>query len=211
MFFNAILKNKSSGVTLIELLVAISIFTVLIFFIASMIPNIFTNSKQQLLSLDNVDYSRLVTSQFVNEIRNATTGEDGSYPLNQADDSQIVFYSKAASSGTTVNKIRYYLSGNTLYKGVIIPTGSPLTYNVSSEILKIAQSGVANGSNPLFYYYDGNYNGSTNALSQPINVNLVKFVKINLMILKEVKAQDTSVFSISAGAAIRNLKTNLGN
>jgi hypothetical protein len=86
-----------------------------------------------------------------------------------------------------------------------------LTYNDALKAISIVQRDIANQGTPLFTYYDGNYNGSTNALSQPINANLVRFVKINLMVLHNNQDQSQSSFSITAGASIRSIKDNLGN
>jgi prepilin-type N-terminal cleavage/methylation domain-containing protein len=206
---------KQNGFTLIEMVVTISIFTVLIFGVSAILNNIFSNSKHQLLSMSNIDQARLALSTFTNEIRNATTGSDGSYPLNQAGDSQIIFFSnfKTGPNGypSVVERIRYYVSGDTLYKGVVLPAGSPSTYNLSFESISSVVSGISTLSAPAFYYYDGNYDGSTSSLSQPVNINQVRFVKINLMVLNQITPADTSAFPITAGAAIRAIKDNLGN
>lgn len=201
----------AKGFTLVEVLVTLSIFVVLVFGVSGMINDIFINSNQQLLSMDNIDQARSALAKFTNEIRNATTGSDGSYALNLADDSQIIFYSSFKTSDATIARIRYYIADNTLYRGVIFPTGSPLTYNLSSELISTVATGIANGSAPVFYYYDGDYNGNGNALSQPVNINQVRFVKINLIVLNQIKPNDTSTFSVEAGAAIRSVKDNLGN
>jgi len=67
------------------------------------------------------------------------------------------------------------------------------------------------GGNPLFSYYDSNYNGSGNPLTQPVNINVIRFIKINLTVLKDVTPTGSGTFTVSSGASIRNLKTNLGN
>jgi prepilin-type N-terminal cleavage/methylation domain-containing protein len=197
-----------SGFTLVEILVSISIFSVLIILIALMFSNVFTGSKQQLLAVDNIEQSRLVTSQFLNEMRNATTGVDGSYALGQAGDSQIIFYAKTKGTNT-VNRVRYYLSAGKLYKGIVVPTGNPLAYNLASESVKIAQNDVTNAT--IFAYYDDTYSGTQNPLSQPININSVKFIKINMTVKTQVKDNSNATFTVSEGVAIRGLKTNLGN
>ena len=79
------------------------------------------------------------------------------------------------------------------------------------ESVKVVATGISNSGSPLFYYYDGNYNGNTSALAQPVNINQVRFVKMSLMVLNNIKQNDTSKFSISAGSAIRSVKDNLGN
>jgi len=202
---------KQRGFTLIETIITMSIFVVLVFIISSALNDIFVNSSQQMLSMGNIDQARTVLNMFTNEIRNSMTGSDGSYPLNQASDNQIVFYSNFGTNSTTVKRIRYYILNNTLYKGIVLPTGSPLTYNLSSESINIVMTNLSNGIFPAFYYYDGNYNGTTSALSQPVNINQVRFVKINLVVLNQIVRNSTNTFVASAGATIRSVKNNLGN
>jgi len=201
----------SKGFTLIEVIITMAIFVILIFGVTAMLNDIFVNSNQQLQSMSNIDQARSVLVLLTNEIRNATTGSDGSYPLNQAGDSQIIFFSNYKTNNSVVERIHYYFSGNTLYKGIVLPTGNPLSYNLSSESIRVVATGISNGSSPLFYYYDGNYDGSTSALSQPVNINQVTFVEANLLVLNQITPTDTSTFSVTAGVAIRSAKDNLGN
>lgn len=201
----------NKGFTTIELVVTISIFVILLFGISTMLNDIFVNSNQQVLSLDSIDQAKSVMSKFTNEIRDATSGLDGSYPLNQAGSYQVIFYSNYKTSGGVVERVRYYVSGDTLYKGIVLPTGSPSTYNLSSESIKPVLTGVVNGAIPAFYYYDGDYSGSSDPLSQPVNIPQVRYVKINLMVLNQIKPDDSNYFSMAAGATIRSVKDNLGN
>ena len=202
---------KQKGFTLIEVMIALAIFVMLIFGVSKMLSDIFINSNQEVISMSNIDQARSALSTFTNEIRNSVTGVDGYYPLNQTGDSQIVFFSNYKVSNSAVARIRYYIDGNILYKGVVLPSGSPLSYNLLNESVKVVATGISNSGSPLFYYYDGNYNGNTSALAQPVNINQVRFVKMSLMVLNNIKQNDTSKFSISAGSAIRSVKDNLGN
>lgn len=206
-----LMNIKQKGSTLMELVIVLSIFAFLVLVTATTLINVFSGSNQGVSALSNVDQARLVSSQFTNEIRNAIVGVDGSYQLNTAGDNQIIFYSKAPFDGATINRVNYYLSSNILYKGITVPSGTPQIYNLANEYKIIVQRDVVNQGTPIFSYYDGNYDGTTNPLTQPINVNSVKFIKINLMVLNQTQAQSTSKFSISTGATIRNLKNNLGN
>lgn len=202
---------KQKGFTLVEMLTAIFIFTLLIGGILLLFKTILTTSTQQTLALGSTDQARKVAFNFVNEIRTATTGNSGAYPLNEASSSEIILYSGYGSANGTANRIRYFASGPILYKGTIIPSGNPLSYNLNSEIVKPVQTALANGNTPIFYYYDEAFSGTNTPLIQPINLNRVKFVKINLILLKQDVKNATSTFSVSAGGTIRNLKTNLGN
>jgi len=204
--------RQEKGFTLIEIVIALAIFAIIIFLVSALLNDVFVVSNQRMLALENIDQARLAMITFTNEIRNATTGVDGSYPINQADNNAFIFFSNFKTQGGVVARIRYYLSGNTLYKGTVLPSGSPANYVLSSELIKPVATDINNEELPAFVYYDGSYNGSTeNSLSQPINLNQIKFVKINLMVLNQNQKNSSSKFQITGGATIRLLKDNLGN
>jgi prepilin-type N-terminal cleavage/methylation domain-containing protein len=203
-----LLQNKKSnlGFTAIEILVVVAIIAVLSLPIAQLLISAIEQPKTQLASMSSIDQARFVSSAFSNEIRAAAYG---SYPLIQAGASEIIFYSTIGATSGVVNRIRYYIQDDVLYKGVIVPSGG--VYLPENEILKPVLSGIDNGANSLFYYYGSNYEGDDELnppLNQPVNINQVRFVKINLTILNKATAQDESFFSISAGSAMRSLKDN---
>jgi prepilin-type N-terminal cleavage/methylation domain-containing protein len=201
-------KKQSKGFTLVEMLTTIFIFSTIIGGVTLLLQNILKSSQQQPLALETVDQARIVTANFVNELRNANSGNDGSYALNQAADAQIIFYSTYGSATSTqTNRLRYYVSGTTLYKGVTTPNGNPLSYNPASEKTTTLINNIRNASTPVFYYF----NGSSTPLVQQVNLNDVKFVEMNLIIPTQDVRGATTTFTVTAGATIRSLKTNLGN
>ncbi|HTR18576.1 MAG TPA: type II secretion system protein [Candidatus Paceibacterota bacterium] len=205
--------KTSRAFTLIETLVTIAVFGLLMVVAADLLRIIFTNSTTNPNALNAVDQAQAAATNFVNQIRDAAYGNDGSYPLNEASTTEIIFFSPyGTGSSTTVDRIRYYLSGTTLYEGVIVPSGSPSSYNSGNEKVTGVVTGVSGvGTSTIFYYYGGTYAGTSTPISQPVNVNQVTYVRLNLSVqLKEVRGQGATS-SISTGAAIRNLKTNLGN
>src|ERR1700742_4397347 len=126
------MKNKR-GFTLIEMLVTIAIFGVVIIGITYLLRIIFTNSTTNPNALNAIDQAQSAASNFVSQIRDATYGNDGSFPLGEASTSEIIFYSPYGSTGsTTVDRIRNFVSTSTLYEGVTVPSGSPSSYNVAN-------------------------------------------------------------------------------
>ena len=111
----------------------------------------------------------------------------------------FTFYSDI-DNDSLKEKIRYYLSGAILKKGVIKPNGNPLQYNPANEITKEIVHDVTNGGMAVFNYYDKYYDGTTAPLSQPVNVLDVRLVKITLM---------TASQTFTTQVSIRNLKDNL--
>jgi prepilin-type N-terminal cleavage/methylation domain-containing protein len=204
-------KKLAGGFTLVETVVTIFVFSIIMLGATLLMQNIIKNSTQQSLTLDTVDQARTIIFNFTNELRNATAGNDGSYPLGLASDSQITFYSTyGVANSTQINKVRYYVTGTTLYKGVTAPSGSPLSYNGTERVTTLMTK-LGNAGTPVFYYYDGNYAGTSTPLIQPININNVKFAAMNLILPTQDSRGATTTFAITAGGTIRNLKNNLGN
>lgn len=197
------------GFTLIELLVAISIFSVLMLGVVSLFSNVFTVNRQQGGLLADQDQVRKVSFQVMAELRNAITSNVGAYPIDTAGDQQLIFYTNQ-NGGTQIERIRYYIQNNTLYRGVVTPTGNPLSYNIASEVVTAVQRNVSAGAVPIFYYYDDTYNGIIGSpLTQPVNITAVRFVKLVLPIANKAGVKNTNSYSVTAMATIRSLKTNL--
>lgn len=207
-------KNKlvksGAGFTIVELMVVIFGFALIVWGLIALVSNIFFFSNQQGGLLSDVDLARRLGFQIVSELRNAQTGQTGAYVLDTAGDQQIIYYSPNADTDSSVERIRYFVQNSQVFKGVTeYAAGS---YNTSTEQTSVVLKNLANGASPIFYYYDGSYTGSTTqtSLAQPVNVTAVKFVKVSLQIYNKAGVKNTNTYTITAGAAIRNLKTNLG-
>ena len=200
---------KSNGFTLIEVIVTISIFTLILFGIVLLVTSVLQDSGFQQRILDNNDQARKLATTFTNEMRNAVTSATGSYVIGEASDQQIIFFTQTS---TTVNRIRYYLSGGKLYKGVTIPTGTPPTYNLANETVEVVQSAMATGvGEVIFKYYDSDYTGGVgqNPLTQPVNLTQIRYVTMDLKIYLQGSRNNINTYTVRAGASIRNLKDNL--
>jgi len=204
-------NNNSLGFTAVEVIISVSVGILLMLVAADLLVSVVSNPTSQMASLDSIEQAKTVVSVFVDELRSSAVGNDGSYPVTLAQENEIIFYSKFRTTGNAVNRVRYYFSDGVLYKGTTIPTGLPLSYDLDSEVVRPVVTNVLNQGSPVFYYYDGNYNGSGQELSQPVNINQIRFAKINLIMENLTSKQSQSTFPISGGAAIRNLKDNLGN
>ncbi len=202
-------REQEKGFTLIEVMISVAIFSIIAYGIVALVSSVLVNSSLQGSLLANNDSARRVAFTLIQELRDATTSDTGGYALESATAQQLIFYTNAAGS---VNRIRYFLQAGALYKGVTKPTGNPLLYNLGGETVNLVQKDVANGANPIFYYYDGTYSGVVeNPLVQPLNVTAVKLVKINLTIFKKAGVGSSGTYTETASGAIRNLKTNLGS
>jgi len=203
--------KSSAGFTLIEAIIYISGFALIIFGLVALVSNIFISSNAQTNLLSDIDQARKASFQIVSELRNAGTGNNGAYALDTAGDQQLIFYSNI-DSDVALEKIRYFLQSGTLKKGVTKYFGG--TYNPSSEQIVSVQRNISNGpTNPIFYYYDSAYIGSSTqaSLVQPVSVTQVKMVKVQLTVFNKAGVKNTNTYQVNTSGVIRNLKTNLGD
>ena len=200
---------KRNGFTLLEVVVTVGIFSLISVGIIALVSAVLVNSSKQGNLLANNDQARKVAFNLMTEARNAQISANGSYALATASAQQLIFFSSVNGS---INRINYFIQNGVLKKGVTIPSGNPPSYNLAQEIIIIVQNNIANGVNPLFYYYDDTYNGvSGNPLTQPVNVTKIKFITINLSVYNLAGLANTSSYTVTSSGAIRNLKTNLSN
>lgn len=203
--------HLQKGFTLIELLVAVAVFLVVSIGLIALVSNVFVSSSKQTNLLADSDQARKMAFNLMNELRNAQTSSTGAYPLEQALPQSLVFYSNI-DGGSDIERIRYFVQSGKLYKGVIKPAGNPVSYNPAGEKITIAQNNLANDAGDLFYYYDGSYDGvNVAALSQPVSVTAVKFVKIDMKVYNKAGVENTNFYTITAAGSIRNLKENLAD
>jgi Tfp pilus assembly protein PilV len=177
-------KNKS-GMTIVELMVAISImligmagFTLL--FIRTWNSNSYTLEMGQ---------SSMAVSQGVNKmsdyIRGAGQSDNGSYPIVSAQNFDLVLYGDYDKDGTT-ERLHFYKNNQDILMGVTEPAAAmPRTYPAGDqETITIASRIVNTASEPIFYYYNKDYPGDAahNPMSTPASVSSIRLVKIHLKI-----------------------------
>jgi prepilin-type N-terminal cleavage/methylation domain-containing protein len=82
------IKNK--GVTLVEMLITIAVTSIILAGSLSLFKVIFSTGVQKPQALTTVDQARKTVFNFVNELRNANTSNTGAYPINLANDTEII-------------------------------------------------------------------------------------------------------------------------
>ena len=157
--------------------------------------------------LTSYDEARKILQPIASQIRSASPSSLGGYSIEQATSTEFIFFTDIDNNGSK-ERIRYFLSGDTLKSGIIIPTGSPLQYVVANEKITDIVHGITNGSTSIFDYYNSNYNGSTAPLTQPVSIMDIRLVKITLVIDADPNRPPASI-TVTTQVNIRNLKDNL--
>ena len=198
-------KNTASGFTLIETLFGVAIFVLIIGALTLFSKSVWVNNSFISAGLVDTNAGRQVLKTMVSEIRTASTSDTGTYVINQAGASSFTFFANI-DTDTLKEKVRYFLSGTTLQRGVIKPTGSPLSYNAANEKISTLLQNVQGSS--IFEYFDKNYDGTTAPLSFPINIPNVRLVKITITTDADPNRPPAPMV-FSTQVSIRNLKDNL--
>jgi prepilin-type N-terminal cleavage/methylation domain-containing protein len=197
------------GTSLIEILIAMAIISVLGLGIISLQYIINKNQLLVINSYKSVDEANISVSHFAREIRAARNSDNGAYVLEKINDQEIVFYSDIDYDGQT-EKVRYGLEGNDLIKGVIKPVGYPVQYPAEDEVVTTLTSNVRNGTDPIFYYYNSGWpeDAVNNPLPQDLRLSDTRSVRIYLIVNTQ-RNDPQADYTLESTAQIRMLKDNL--
>jgi len=126
-------KNSQQGITLLELTIAVAIFVILIFAWNNFAIQSYRSTAFGQQQLEAIRQAQKGIDLMAKELRELGTAEDGSYPLELANDQEIIFYSDIDQDVYT-ERVRYWLEGSNLKKGITEPSGDPLTYDPLTEV-----------------------------------------------------------------------------
>jgi type II secretory pathway pseudopilin PulG len=130
--------KKSVGLTLIETLVAIFVFTLAMGAVSGLITMVYRTHDYTWQQSIAIEEARRGIETMVKEIRGAREGGDGSYPIELARDKEFVFYSDIDNDGET-ERVRYFLgttgSGSQAQECQTNIAGGPCSVTFSNFLL----------------------------------------------------------------------------
>ena len=193
--------SHKRGFTLAETLVVIAIVSVVGLALSTMITYFYKSNAFLLEQTAANDSAQRGLTRAFESLREASYGEDGSYPILQAATSSITFYSDI-DTDTPVEKVRLYLSNGTFYRGVTNAAGNPPTYTGQAETVSTIATNVKNApATPLFRYIDS----AGTELSGVVNLSDIAAVRIHLEVdLNPARAPN--ILILEQTATIRNLR-----
>lgn len=203
------MKRTLKAMTLVELMVAIAVvlismegFTYL--FLKTWDTNKFIIEE----GMASTAASR-ATNKIVIQLRAVQQGDNGDYPIESADDFDLIFYCDIDNDGAA-EKVHYFLddANDQLKLGVSDPLATnPVTYPVGDTTVSVVANYIVNeASNPIFFYYNENYPGDTvnNPLATPSSVGDIQMIQVHLYVnINPVHAPDN--INIESFVDLRNL------
>lgn len=198
------LNRRDRAFTLIEVLVTVAIVSVVTLALTSIIQSFYKNNNYLIEETAALASSRRGVDNAISALREATYGDDGSYPISSAGTSTMTLYSDV-DSDTGVERLQYALIGTTLYEYITNATGTPPAYAANPQSTTTIATNVRNTSaTPLFTYYDNT--GAQLSTTSP-NIASISSVKVQLLVdLNPNRAPN--VFTLSETATLRNLEVH---
>jgi prepilin-type N-terminal cleavage/methylation domain-containing protein len=189
------------GFTLLETIVVVAILAVVGVGLLSMIAYFYRSNAFVLEQTSALDSAHRGIDDAFGVLREASYGEDGSYPIALAATSSMTFYSDV-DSDSPVERVRLYLSNGTFYQGVTNAAGSPPSYTGQTESVYTIATWVSNAtSTPIFRYYntDGTELTGSIVLSDVASVRLRLDVDLNPL-------RAPNILTMEQSATLRNLR-----
>lgn len=197
--------KKTKGFTIIEMLVVISIFTLIMTAISSSILYFYRSNKIILEQAYAINSARKGIEFMVRDIKETVYSDEGAYPIISMDANSFYFYSDI-DRDDSVERVRYFIDGTNLKKGLTEASGDPPEYldaNESTSVVSDSTRNIEQGIS-VFEYFDA----QGVEITDYNNISEVAFVKVNLVVnINANRLPDE--FSLRSSATLRNLKTNL--
>ncbi len=190
------------GFTLIETMIAIAIFVLGVGAVFMVAMNLYTTHTYIFQQSMAIGEARRGIEVMIKEIREAKNGQDGSYVIQAANDYEFVFYSDV-DTDEDIEKVRYFIEGTDLKRGMTEPTEHPVKYLPENEELSIISAYVRNQP-PIFHYYDGD----NNELPAPARLKDTKTMMIYIVVNIDPNRPPND-FILESYVQLRNLKVNL--
>lgn len=198
--------TTQSGLTLVEMLVVIGIYTILTGMIFTAAQALYQTNNYSTAQANEIDNARRGMSSFMRDVREMTYAEDGTFPVSEIEDHLISFYSDI-DKDDQVEYVEYELVGTVLYKRTYKAIGTPPVYNflapdetvILSEYVQNIDQAI-----PTFSYYDTN----NTALTGSSLLTDVRYFKAQIIVNID-PIRSPGEFMLRGSVAPRNLKDNL--
>lgn len=197
----------ASGLSLLETVIAIAVGTSLLLAIMSTIRTFYRSNAFTIDQVITINDARKGIEYLARDIREATYGDDGSFPVLAIAPQSFTFFADI-DNDTGIERVRYFVDGsdNTLKRGIVKASGAPLSYNPASETISVIVRNVRNIvlATTTFRYF----NESGAEITNFGNITAVAHVRLNLVVnVNPTRAPND--FFLRSSATLRNLKTNL--
>lgn len=190
-------KNRS-GFTLIEMVVVIGLVAIISFVVSIFLSQSIKSYRLKRQSVDLQEKAAHVMREFEQTARAATS-------VASATETEFKFYRFFDLTSLYPTQVRYFLDGDKFKIGIVdpVPVGNNPSYPPENEKITLIIDDVVN-TDVLFKYY----NGSSAALSDPIDKVSVRMVELTISLDQNPGAPPDAITELTK-VSLRNMKDNL--
>lgn len=204
MLYSSKIKKRKEGMTLVETVVVVALFTIVSLAILESIAYYYKINGYSIAQANQVSTARQGMEQLVRDLREMTFSDDGTFPLVVTEDYRVGFYSDI-DRDSSVEYLEYRLSSTTLEKRIFNATGTPATYHTGGtpDEVDIVSEYVQNElqGTPIFVYYDVNGNPATATTT----ITDLRYMQLSIIVNID-PIRDPGEFMLRSSASLRNLK-----
>ncbi len=195
------METNNQGSTLLEVIIYVTVFGIIIIGISNAVLSVYKTRVFVYEQIQSGAESRRGLSLLVENIREASYGDNGAYPIENISDYSFTFYSDI-DNDNKVEKIRYFVEDGVLKRGVTKSSGIPPVYDSNNETVSNVSLYVQNVDQniPLFTFYDD----SGNQIDSNLDLIDIRYVVIHMATdLNPNRQPEQYIFKTTA--TLRNL------
>ncbi|MBL8158215.1 hypothetical protein JNK62_01610 [bacterium] len=189
------------GMTLVETVVWVSVTLAAMLAIVNSVQYFYRTNNYTVEQSAAVSSAQRGIESMVKTMREAAYASDGAYPIISISTSSVAFYADV-DSDPFIEKLRFFVDGNSLKRGIIDPVGDPPVYS-SPEVVSTVSDSVRNIDQGIatFRYYDVNGNLMTNLN----DIAALRFIE-STVVVNINPFRMPNQFTLRSTAALRNLR-----
>lgn len=193
--------RHAAGFTLIETLVWITVATAAMGAIVISLISFYRANTYTIEQAQAVSSARRSLEKVIATMREAAYASDGSYPVVAMGTSSVTFYADI-DDDPLVERVRYFVSGTQLQRGVVEPSGTPVSY-AGAETVTVVTDNIRNIEQGLdaFTYYDDN----GDVIVDFNDVAALRFIEMNTIVNVSPDRLPNEL-TIRSSATLRNLQ-----
>lgn len=198
--FQAVGFRSQRGMTFIEALVWIAIFTFAMLAVTTTLISFYRSNAYTIEQAQAVESARRGIASAIREMRETQFASDGAYPIVSIATSSLMFYANT-DADADIERVRYSVVGTDFMRFVLQPSGSPLAYT-GEETSSVVSDQVRNIANNIvtFTYHDED--GAE--ILDYARAQDVRFVRLDLVVNVNPDRLPNEL-TLRSSAALRNL------
>lgn len=200
-YISRFVRRNDRGMTLIELIVWMALLGTVSVSTMGMVMFFYRTDRDLITATSGSQSVRKTIDRIVKDLREANFAQNGAFVIAAMSPYELTFYTDVDRDDAT-ERVRYYVSGTTLYRGVVDATGTPPTYPTGSETVTMISSSIMNQTNsvPMFRYY----NSAGTEVTDMTDWGDVAYVEVRVQVNRAPAYMTPQITEVKSSVSFRN-------